>query len=56
MRKAAKCSAIIFLIIFIFAWGIMGIKILDNNYLVTTEAYIGLISFITFWGCGKKSD
>ena len=51
MKKAAKWLAVISLVIFVIDWGIMGMKILNNDYLITTEAYIGLIFFISFWVC-----
>lgn len=51
MKKAAKWLAVISLVIFVIDWGIMGLKILNNDYLITAEAYIGLIFFISFWVC-----
>ena len=51
MKKIAKWLAVISIIIFVFDWGVMGLKLLDNNYLITTEAYIGLISFLIFIVC-----
>jgi len=29
----------------------MGVKLLDNNYLITTEAYTGAISLAVFFVC-----
>lgn len=49
MKKIAKWSAIISVIVFMLAWGIMGLKLFDNNYLITTEAYIELISLVVFF-------
>lgn len=51
MKKAAKLLAGISMIVFVADWGIMGLKILDNNYLITAEAYIGLISLAVFFVC-----
>lgn len=51
MKNIAKWLAVISIIVFVFAWGIMGLKIIDNNYLITAEAYIGLISFVVFFVC-----
>ena len=51
MKKTAKWLAAISIIIFVIDWIIMGLKILDNNYLITAEAYIGLISLIAFFVC-----
>lgn len=49
MKKIAKWLAVISITIFIMVWGIMGVKILDNNYLIITETYIGLISLVVFF-------
>ena len=46
MKKIAKWSAAISVIVFIIAWGIMGLKLLDNDYNITVEAYVGLISLV----------
>ncbi|MBR2848093.1 MAG: hypothetical protein IKB87_01395 [Clostridia bacterium] len=51
MKTIAKWLAVISIIVFVVAWGIMGLKILDNNYFITTEAYIGLISLVVFFVC-----
>ena len=51
MKKIAKWLATISLIVFVIGWGVMGLKLLDNNYLITTEAYIGLISLVVFSVC-----
>ena len=51
MKKLAKWFAIISIVVFVIAWGIMGLKLLDSNYLITAEAYIGLISLIVFFLC-----
>ena len=51
MKKIAKWLAVISSVIFIIAWGIMGLKILDNDYLITIEAYTGLISLVVFFVC-----
>ena len=48
MKKIAKWSAAISVIVFIIAWGVIGLKILDNNYLITAEAYIGMFSLVIF--------
>lgn len=37
--------------IFVITWGIIGIKILDNNYEFTTEAYIAYSSLAVFFIC-----
>ena len=51
MKTTAKWLAAISIIIFVIEWIIMGLKILDNNYLITAAAYIGLISLIAFFVC-----
>lgn len=51
MKKTSKWLAVVSMIIFVFAWGIMGLKFLDNNYLITAEAYIGLASLVVFSLC-----
>ena len=51
MNKIAKWTAVISLIVFVIAWGIMGLKLLDSNYLITVEAYIGLVSLVLFSLC-----
>lgn len=51
MKKIATWLAVILIIVFVIAWGVMGLKILDNDYLITTEAYIGLISLVAFLTC-----
>ena len=51
MKKIAKCLAVISIITFAIAWGIMGLKLLDNNYIVTTEGYIGLIALVVLFPC-----
>lgn len=51
MKKIAKWLAVVSMIVFVFAWGIMGLKLLDNNYLITAEAYVGLVSLILFFLC-----
>ena len=51
MKEIAKWLAVISIITFVVAWGIMGLKILDNNYLITIETYIGGISLVVFFVC-----
>ena len=49
MKKVTKWLAVISIVVFVIAWGIMGLKILDNNYLITVEAYTGLICIVVFF-------
>lgn len=51
MKKIVTWLAVISIIVFVIAWGIMGLKLLDNDYLITTEAYIGLISLVVSLIC-----
>ncbi len=51
MKKVAKWLAIISIVVFVIDWGVMGLKLLNNNYLITAEAYIGLISIVVFFVC-----
>ncbi len=51
MRKTAKWLAVISIVVFVIDWSIIGLKILDNNYLITAEGYIGLVSFVVFFVC-----
>ena len=51
MKKAIKWLAVISILVFVIVWGIIGLKILDNDYLFTTEAYIALVSLIVSFIC-----
>ncbi len=46
LRKVANWVLAITFIVFLIDWGVVGIKLLDNNYNITVEAYIGLVCFI----------
>ncbi len=46
MRKIANWALTIAFIVFLIDWSVMGIKLLDNDYNITVEAYIGLACFI----------
>lgn len=51
MKKYIKWIMVLSIIIFVIDWGVMGLKILENNYDITIEAYVGLVSFLTFNAC-----
>lgn len=51
MKKVAKWLAVVSIVVFVIAWGIMGLKILDNDYLITAEAYTGLICIVVGFIC-----
>ena len=67
MKKNSIWTLVISIIVFAITWGIIGVKLLDNNYNFITEAYIACGSFGIFfisliylkWGksrcpyCGK---
>ena len=45
MKRITTCVLIIALIIFIIDWGIIGVKLLDGDYDIIPEAYIGAACF-----------
>ncbi|MBR2950865.1 MAG: zinc ribbon domain-containing protein [Lachnospiraceae bacterium] len=51
MKKTAVWLAVISIIIFVIAWGIIGLKILDGNYVFMIEAYAALVSLVIFIVC-----
>lgn len=51
MKKSAIWLTGISLATLVIAWGLMGLKLLDNDYLITVEAYTGLIALIIFFVC-----
>ena len=51
MKKTAKWLAAISVIVFVFVWGVMGLKLLGNNYFITAEAYTALVSLIVLFVC-----
>lgn len=51
MKKTAKCLAVISAVVFVITWGVMGLKLLENNYRITTEAYVGLVALVVFFIC-----
>ena len=51
MRKAATLVLLITFIIFIIVFGIMGLKILDDNYEIFTEACIGAVCLGVIFVC-----
>ena len=46
LRRIANWALAIAFIIAIIDWGVMGLKLLDNDYNITIEAYIALICCI----------
>lgn len=41
MKKITTGALAIAFIVFIIDWGVMGVKLLNGNYEIITEAYIG---------------
>lgn len=51
MRKMVFTIFIMALITFVIDWGLMGIKLLDNNYEIMIETYVGLACWIIMIVC-----
>ncbi len=51
MKKIASWLAAISIFVFVIAWGSIGLKILDNDYIFMTEAYIAYGSLVIFFIC-----
>lgn len=51
MKKIATWLAVLSGILFVIVWGIIGVKILDNDYLFMTEAYIACGCLVVFFAC-----
>ena len=51
MRKVANWLLGVFFVVALIDWSIMGIKLLDNNYNITIESYIGFVCFIVIFSC-----
>ena len=49
MRKIANWALTTAFIVFLIDWSVMGLKLLDNNYNITVEAYIGLACFFVIF-------
>ena len=51
MKKIATWLIVISMVVFLTAWGVVGLKIFDNNYEFITEAYISYGALAVFWIC-----
>lgn len=51
MKKIVTWLTVISIIVFLIDWGVMGIKILDNDYNITAEAYIGAFCILILLFC-----
>ena len=49
MRRVANWTLAIAFIIFLIDWGVMGLKLLDNDYNITVEAYIGSVCWVVIF-------
>ena len=50
MKKIAAWLAVISIIVFIIAWGVGGLMILNNDYESSVWAHVGLVSLVIFCG------
>lgn len=46
MKKNTTRALFISIIVFLIDWAIRGLKLLDNDYNITVEAYIGIVCWI----------
>ena len=51
MKQIRLWISIVASIILLVDWGIMGVKLLDGNYNITVEAYIGLVGLVVLLAC-----
>ena len=51
MKKIAVWTVVLSMIIFVIAWGVMGVKILDGNYGITAEACTGAVCLAVLLVC-----
>ena len=51
MKKIVTWILIISICISVIVWGVIGVKILDNNYDFLIEAYIGYVCFAVMMAC-----
>ena len=52
MKKVITWISIITTFVFVIDWGIMGLKLFDNDYNITVEAHIALICILLLFVCG----
>ena len=48
MKKALPWIMVISIFGFVIAWGLMGMKLLNHDYLITAEAYTGAAFLVIF--------
>ena len=51
MKKAVSWIFVITMAVLVIDWGIMGLKIFNNDYNITVEAYIALFCFVVLFIC-----
>lgn len=51
MKKASLWILLSAFVIFLIDWGVMGVKLLEGNYDIMTEAYIALLCFAVIIVC-----
>ena len=51
MKKIAIWGAVLAGLVFVIDWGIMGLKLMDGDYDITVQAYIGLACLIVILIC-----
>jgi len=49
VKNTAKWLAAAAGITFVIAWSVIGLKLLNNDYQISTEAYIGLAALILYF-------
>ena len=54
MKKARPWILAIAFLVAVVAWGVMGLKIYDGNYEITTEAYI-MGACLSYEGSGLRN-
>jgi len=50
LKKLTVWMMVISAVVFVIAWGVMGVKIYNGDYGFETEAYIGLVCLVVFTG------
>ena len=52
MKKIMPWIFIGAIVVFVIDWGVAGLKILDGNYDIMVEGYIGIVSWVVLLTCG----
>ena len=51
MKRAWAWTAAAAVLIFVITWGVMGVKLLDGDYDIELEAYLGGFCILLMTGC-----